>query len=115
MEKADNFRCQHQTPCNLPSDTAVSTIWENGPEVALRGRREKPQDPDKLALTSGQASGSSIGITRSLLEIDFPLSCWIPQFWDVAQEADFFFLTSQDNQWLNIVDSRIGEKDKEKS
>lgn len=45
-----------------------------GPQAALRGRCEVPQGPGKLALTSCQPSGSSIRISGSLLEIDFPLS-----------------------------------------
>lgn len=65
-----------------------------------------------MALTSGQASGSRVSITRSLLEIDFLLSCWVPQLWEVAQEADFFFSLPTTISDLNMVDSRIGEKDK---
>ena len=36
VEKADNFRYQHQLPCNLPGDTAAvalsppSGIWTSG-------------------------------------------------------------------------------------
>ena len=159
VEKADNFRYQHQLPWNWHSDTASLALspssgeWTSG---FTQRQAWKTTEPGTLVHPPRQASGSSIritgreSVTRSvmsvsatlqtvarqaplsmgilqarileqvaipfsrgifptqglnhvshqgspeslgrLFQINFLLSLWILQLWDVAQEAVFLFV-----------------------